>query len=84
MVDILVDVGAVEQERVEARLALDHVAAVARVPDEHVVAGAQERHVVAAAAVMTSSPPLPIDDVVAVAAVERQLDLAGLERATRR
>ena len=41
-VDVLVDVGAVEHERVEAVLALDHVAAVARVPDERVVAGAEE------------------------------------------
>ena len=58
-VDLLVDVGAVEEHRVGAVLALDGVAAVARVPDEGVVAGAQEGHVVAAAAV---------DDVVAVAA----------------
>ena len=60
-VDVLVDVGAVEQHRVGAGLALDDVAAVARVPDERVVAGAQQRHVVAAAA---------DDDVVAVAADE--------------
>ena len=58
-VDLLVDVGAVEEHRVGAVLALDGVAAVAGVPDEGVVAGADERRVVAAAAV---------DDVVAVAA----------------
>ena len=59
---VLVDVGAVEQQRVVAVLALDHVAAVARVPDERVVAGAEQRRIVAAAAG---------DDVVAVAADQR-------------
>ena len=49
-VDVLGDVGAVEQQRVGAGLALDGVAAVARVPDERVVAGAEKRHVVALAA----------------------------------
>ena len=58
------DVGAVEEHRVDAGLALDGVAAVARIPDERVVAGAQERDVVAAVAV---------DRVVAVAA-EQGLD----------
>ena len=41
-VDVLGDVGAVEQQRVGAGLALDDVAAVARVPDERVVAGAEQ------------------------------------------
>ena len=50
---------AVEQQRVAAGLALDDVAAVARIPHERVVARAQERLVVAAVAV---------DCVVAVAA----------------
>ena len=58
-VDVLGDVGAVEQQRVGAGLALDDVAAVAGVPDERVVAGAEEGRVVAAAA---------DHDVVAVAA----------------
>ena len=49
-------------ERVDAVLALDHVAAVARVPVERVVAGAQQGDVVAAAA---------DDEVVAVAAEQR-------------
>ena len=40
-VDLLVDVGAVEQQRVVAVLALDRVAAVAGVPHERVVAGAE-------------------------------------------
>ena len=49
-VDVLGDVGAVELQRVGAGLALDDVAAVARVPDERVVAGAEEGNVVAVAA----------------------------------
>ena len=40
-VDVLVDVRAVEQQRVDAGLAFDRVAAVARIPDERVVAGAE-------------------------------------------
>jgi hypothetical protein len=38
-------------QRIRARLALDDVAAVARVPDERVVAVAEQGHVVAAPAV---------------------------------
>ena len=61
-VDVLADVGAVEEQRVGAVLALDRVVAVARIPDEGVVAGAQQRDVVALVAV---------DEVVAVAAEQR-------------
>ena len=46
-VDVLVDVGAVEHEGVGARLAIDRVAAVARVPDERVVARPEQGRVVA-------------------------------------
>ena len=67
-VDVLVDVGAVEQHRVGAALALDDVAAVAGVPHEGVVAGAHEGHVVAAAAV---------DEVVAVAADQHVVAVAA-------
>src|SRR5262249_14303789 len=48
-VDLLVGGRAVEEERVVARLALDGVAAVARVPDEGIVAGAELGCVVAGA-----------------------------------
>ena len=58
-VDVLGDVGAEEQHRVGAVLALDRVVAVARVPLEDVVAGAEKRDVVAVVAE---------DEVVAVAA----------------
>src|SRR5262249_35934473 len=58
-VDLLADVGAVEAQRVGARLALDRVAGVTRVPNERVVARAEQRQVVASAA---------DDDVVALAA----------------
>ena len=54
--------GAVEDHRVPAVLALDRVAAVARVPDERVVASAEGRTVAA---------PVSVDRVVAVAAEER-------------
>ena len=59
--EALVRGAAVEQQRVDAVLTLDHVAAVARIPLEHVVAGAEERDVVAL---------LAVDEVVAVAAEE--------------
>ena len=61
-VDVLGDVGAVEQQRVEAGLAFDGVVVVAGVPDEDVVARAHEGSVVAVAAV---------DQVVALAADDR-------------
>ena len=50
-VEVLGAVGAVEEHRVGAVLALDGVAAVAGIPDEGVVAGAQQGEVVAAVAV---------------------------------
>ena len=49
-VDVLVDVRAEEQQRVGAVLAFDGVVAVARIPLEHVVAGAEQRDVVAVVA----------------------------------
>ena len=66
--NVLVDVGAVEHQRVGAVLAFDSVAAVARIPDEGVVAGAAEQGVVAAAAG---------DDVIAVAADQRVVAVAA-------
>ena len=66
-VDLLAAVGSVEQHRVGAVLALDGVAAVARIPDERVVARAEVADVVA---------PVPVDRVVAVAA-EGGLDTLG-------
>ena len=63
-VDFLVEVGGVEENGIDAGLALDHVAAVAGVPLEDVVAGAQMGDVVAAVAV---------DEVVIVAAEEWSL-----------
>ena len=60
---------AVEQQRVGAVLALDHVAAVARIPLEDVVAGAEQGRVVALVAV---------DEVVAVAA-EKEVGAVAAE-----
>src|SRR4029077_16617955 len=85
-VNLLVDVGAVEHKRVGAVLAFDGVAAIARIPDEGVVAGAAEQIVIAAAAgddVITIATKQPVgtvatgDGVVARAAVHRNTDEAG-------
>ncbi len=62
-IDLLRTACAVEEHRVSAVLALDDIAAVAGIPDEGVVTGAHECHVVAA---------VSIDGVVSVAA-EQQL-----------
>ena len=78
-VDVLVDVGAVEQQRVVARAAVDGVAAVAGVPDEGVVARAERGHVVAAPADDGVVAGAAGDGVVAVAAVDGEVDLAGVE-----
>ena len=64
-------------------LTLDRVAAVARVPDERVVAGAEQGHVVAAPADDDVIAGAADDRVIAVAAVDREVDLAGIERRTR-
>ena len=58
-----------KQHRVGAVLTLDGVAAVARIPLEDVVAGAEEGHVVAL---------LAVDEVVAVAA-EQDVDSVAAE-----
>ena len=72
-VEVLGGVAAVEQHRVGAVLALDDVAAVARIPLEHVVAGAEQAGVVAL---------LAVDEVVAVAAQQR-VDAVAAEDACR-
>ena len=88
-VDVLVDVGAVESQRVVAGLAFHNVAAIARVPDELVVAVAQQGDVVASAAgddVIAGTADEDIragaagDGVVAVAAVDGEVDRACGER----
>ena len=84
-VDFLVDVGPVEHQRVGTRTTFNGIAAIARVPDEGVVAAAELRIVVAAAAdddVIARAPDQHIvavaagDGVVAVAAVEGEVDQA--------
>ena len=67
--EVLGAVAAVEQHPVDAVLALDDVAAVARIPLEDVVAGAEESDVVAL---------LAVDEVVAVPA-EQQVDAVAAE-----
>src|SRR5581483_1259508 len=68
------DVRAVERERVAAALALDDVAAVAGIPLEGVVTAAEERGVGAA---------VPVAVVVAVAAAERVVARAAVDRQLR-
>ena len=91
-VDALGGAGAVEAHRVDAGLAFEGVAAVARIPDERVVARAHQRHVVAAVAVdgvvavaaeQRLDAPATGEGVVAGAAVERQADRVGRERGGR-
>ena len=88
-VDALAGARAVEQHRVGAVLAFDGVAAVARIPDEGVVAGAHERQVVASVAVgrvvavaaeHVLDAPAAGDRVVCCAAVQGQADHPGCER----
>src|SRR5262245_58607576 len=67
-VELLVDVGTVEHERIEAVLAFDDIAAVARIPNERIVPGAEPRRVGAAAAG---------DDVIAIAAEQRVVAVAA-------
>ena len=78
-VDVLRHSGAVEVERVESCLALDGVIVVARVPDEGVVAGAEERHVVTIATVDHVAALGAEDQIRTEAAVDRQPDGASLE-----
>ncbi len=85
-VDVLGDVGAVEEHRVGAVLAFDRVAAVARIPDERVVAGTQQGQVVAAVAVdrvvpvaaeQRLAPRTAGDRVVSVSTGDRRRDAVG-------
>ena len=84
--EFLVAVGAVEEQGIETVLALDRVAAVARIPLENVVAGAEEGEVVALLAVdeiiavaaeQGVDAVAAEDGVVAGAAVDRELDQRG-------
>ena len=85
-VDALGGVGAVEQHRVGAEPASDGVAAVARVPDERVVAGAHQRQVVTSVPVDRVVPEATAQQlcsrasgevVASVPAVERRRDAVG-------
>ncbi len=58
--NILGNVGAVERERIGACAAFHHIAAIARIPDERVVAGAELRHVVASPPISVSLPSPPV------------------------
>src|SRR5262249_7948253 len=85
-VELLVDVGAVEHQCVGARLALDDVTAVSRIPNERIVGRAEQGRVAAAATVdgviaaATEQRVVAVaagDGVVARAAVDREFDEIG-------
>ncbi len=67
-------------QRVEAGLTLDRVAAVAGVPDEGVVARAEQCHVVSGAAYDDVIARAADDRVVAGAAIDGEIDLPGVDR----
>ena len=69
-VEALADIRAVEEHRVGSVLAFDHVAAIARIPLEHVIARAEQRGVVAL---------LAVDEVVAVAAEQEVRAIAAAD-----
>jgi hypothetical protein len=74
-VDVLANVGAVELQRVGAGAAFDDIAAIARVPSEHVVAGAQVGGVAA---------DIAVDEVVAGAAQQNVVTVAAAQRVVAR
>src|SRR4029453_12008425 len=78
--DALGDVGAVEEHCVDAVLALDCVVAVAWIPDEGVVACAQQRQVVAAVAVDRVGAVAAEQELVALAAGDRVVSVSTVDR----
>ena len=77
--DLLGDVGAVETHRVGARLSFDRVAAVARIPDECVVACTHERPVGSSVAVDRVVPVAAEQQVGALAAGDRVVARSAVE-----
>ena len=71
-IDVLTDVRAVELQRVDTSLPLDHVATVTRVPNERVVTGAHEGPVAALAADEQVVAGTAYEQVIASAAIERE------------
>jgi hypothetical protein len=81
MVMFSATVAAVEHHRVEAILTLDHVASVALVPDEYVVAVTERRHVSAGTADDDVIAVAAVDDIVARTTVDDEFDVARLQLA---
>ena len=88
-VDLLGNIGAVEQQRIGAVLAFDDVAAIARIPLKRIVSGAKEGDVTALIAVdeiVSVAADQEViagaaeDRVIAAAAIDRELDLPCGER----
>src|SRR5207245_1464581 len=78
-VDVLGNIGAVELQGVQARLALDGVATVTGVPHEGVITRAHQRHVVPGAAAHQVTAVAADEQVGVGAAVERQRQCPGLQ-----
>src|SRR6185503_5376612 len=76
---VLACVGAVELQRVGAGVALDDVAAVARVPSEHVVTGTQVGGIAADVAVDEVVAAAAQQNVVAIAAAQRVVTRAAVQ-----
>src|SRR5436190_3877634 len=79
-IDLLVDVRAVEYQRVVTALTFNRVAAVAGIPDEGIVTGSQLGRIVAAPADDKIIAGAADNMVVAIAAVDREIDCAGNEQ----
>ena len=87
-IDLLANIGAVEQQRIGAVLAFDDVAAIARIPLKHVVSGAEQcgvtalitvDEVVSVAANQEVVAGAAKDRVIAAAAINRERELPGRE-----
>ena len=79
-IDLLGDVGAVEQQRIGAVVAFDDVAAIARIPLERIVSGAKECSVTALIAVDEIVSVAADQDVIAGAAEDRVIAAAAINR----
>ena len=79
-IDLLANVGAVEQQRIGAVLAFDDVAAIARIPLKRIVSGAEECGVTALIAVDEIVSVAADQEVVAGAAEDRVIAAAAINR----
>lgn len=79
-IDLLANVGTVEQQRIGAVLAFDDVAAIARIPLKRIVSGAKECDVTALIAVNEIVSVAADQGVIAGAAEDRVIAAAAINR----